>query len=165
VSEAPGTYEIATGAAPATGGGWVTLRDHLAALRAADQALQDERDRRYAEVKAAEEKALKVKEKADEVALGLQRDNQVYKDEKANELREQISSERGRYVTREELASAIRELRAAIKPLTDYIASDAGRNQGAAGSRTEQRLTTSQVIAALAVAAAVVSIILYAFKK
>jgi hypothetical protein len=149
----------------AKGGGQVSLREHLAALRAADQALQDERDRRYAEVKAAEEKALKVKEKADEVALGLQRDNQVYKDEKANELREQISSERGRYVTREELASAVRELQAMIKPLAEYATSDAGRNMGAAGSRTEQRLNLSTVIAAVATLVAVLGFILYALKK
>jgi hypothetical protein len=149
----------------AKGGGQVSLREHLAALRAADQALQDERDRRYAEVKAAEEKALKVKEKADEVALGLQRDNQVYKDEKANELREQISSERGRYVTREELASAVRELQAMIKPLAEYATSDAGRNMGAAGSRTEQRLNLSTVIAAFATLVAVLGFILYALKK
>ena len=156
-----------SGETEASVSGWTidTLHSHLTAMRAADQALQDERDRRYAEVKAAEEKALKVKEKADEVALGLQRDNQVYKDEKANELREQISSERGRYVTREELASAVREIQALIKPLTEYTTSDAGRNMGAAGIRTDQRLNMSTVIAAVATLVAVLSFILYALKK
>jgi hypothetical protein len=147
------------------GGGTVTLREYLEALRDADQALQDERDRRYAEVKAAEEKALKVKEKADEVALGLQRDNQVYKDEKANDLREQINSERGVYVTRDELASAVRELQAMIKPLTEYATSDAGRNLGAAGYRTERRLDIGQVVSVVAVIVAVLSVVLYVLKK
>ncbi|HSZ38457.1 MAG TPA: hypothetical protein VK817_00720 [Trebonia sp.] len=156
-----------SGETEASGSGWTidTLHSHLAALREADAALAVERDRRYAEVKAAEEKALKVKEKADEVALGLQRDNQVYKDEKANELREQISSERGRYVTREELASAVRELQALIKPLADYTASDAGRNMGAAGYRTERRLDIGQVVSVVAVIVAVLSVVLYILKK
>lgn len=154
-----------TGPAGRVSGGQVSLRDHLAALREADHALALERDRRYAEVKAAEEKALKVKEKADEVALGLQRDNQVYKDEKANELREQISSERGLYVTREELAGAVREIHALIKPLTEYTAGDEGRNMGAAGHRTEQRLNVSQVVAVVAALIAAASLVLLAVKK
>lgn len=146
--------------------GWtVTLREHLEALRAADHALAAERDRRYAEVSAEKEKAVKIKEGADLAALQLAREIQTYKDEKANELREQINSERGLYVTRDELASAVRELQAVIKPLTEYATSDAGRNLGAEGSRTEQRLTTSQVIAAFAVLATVVFGILYAIKK
>ena len=147
------------------GGGTVTLREHLAALRAADKALEAERDRRYAEVNVEKEKALKIKETADLAALQLAREIQTYKDEKANELREQINSERGLYVTRDELAGAVRELRAVIKPLADYVTSDAGRNIGEAGTRTEQRLNVSQVIAALAVAAAVATLILYALKK
>ena len=156
-----------SGETEASASGWTVdiLHEHLTALAAAEQRFAAERDRRYAEVNVEKEKALKIKETADLAALQLAREIQTYKDEKANELREQINRERGLYVTRDELASAVRELQAMIKPLTEYTTSDAGRNQGAAGTRTEQRLTTSQVIAALAVAAAVVSIILYAFKK
>ena len=91
----------------------IPLREYFEALRTGDQALREsearflaerdrryhevsaERDQRYAEVKAAEEKALKVKETADLKALDLASQIQTYKDEKANELREQISSERG----------------------------------------------------------------------
>jgi hypothetical protein len=141
------------------------LRAGDAQLRAADEKFHAERDRRYAEVNVEKEKALKIKETADLAALQLAREIQTYKDEKANELREQISSERGRYVTREELASSVRELQAAIKPLTEYTTSDAGRNAGAAGYRTDQRLNTSQVIAALGFLAAVVTLILYVTKK
>ena len=83
----------------------VSLKEHLLLIRAAD-------DRRYAEVNIEREKALKIKEEADKAALGLAREIQTYKDEKANELREQISSERNLYVTKAELESAIRELKA-----------------------------------------------------
>lgn len=137
--------------------GWVSLKDHLLALREAD-------DRRYAEVNVEREKALKIKETADRDALGLAREIQTYKDEKANELREQISSERGRYVTREELASAVREIQASIKPLTEYATSDAGRTAGVrevvADTRQGQALSISGW--QLLIAAVVLAIGLYA---
>ena len=163
-----------SGETEASVSGWTvdTLHSHLTALRGAEQALTAERDlryaerdRRYAEVNVEKEKALKIKETADLAALQLAREIQTYKDEKANELREQINSERGLYVTRDELASAVRELQAVIKPLTEYASSDAGRNMGAAGTRTEQRLNLSQVIAVAAVLVAAASLILYALKK
>jgi len=96
----------------------VTLREHLEAMRQAD-------DRRYAEVNVEKEKALKIKETADLAALQLAREIQTYKDEKANELREQINSERGLYATKDDLAAAIREVIASrtqgIDRTTTYI--------------------------------------------
>jgi hypothetical protein len=111
--------------------GWTldTLAVHLADLRAADQALLAERDRRYAEVKVEQEKALRIKDEADKVALGLQRDTQQYKDEKANELRSQIERERGEYVTRSDLASAVEKLEIIIKPLASYVPAQQGGRQ------------------------------------
>lgn len=78
-----------------------TLKEHFDALRAADQ------------------RALQIKESGDAKALDLAREIQVYKDEKANELREQISHERNLYVRLDQL-----------KPITDYIAAQRGRGQG-----------------------------------
>lgn len=63
--------------------GTVTLREHTEALREADQ------------------RALQIKEKADEKALDLAREAQRYRDEQMNKLREQISEERGKYLTQE----------------------------------------------------------------
>ena len=63
----------------------------------------EERDRRYAEVSVEREKALKIKEVADLRALDLKSEIDKYKEEKANNLREQIGSERGLYATKEEL--------------------------------------------------------------
>ena len=89
--------------------GWTiaTYAAHNEALRAAEVKFQEERDRRYMEVDIEKEKALKIKETADLAALQLARDIQIYKDEKANELREQINSERGLYVTRTDLAFVV----------------------------------------------------------
>lgn len=95
----------------------------------ADKQLGEERDRRYAEVKNAEEKALKVKEEADRAALGLAREIQTYKDEKANELREQISRERGSYATQAEMRAAIEKMEAVMKPALDAVSRGNGMNQ------------------------------------
>jgi hypothetical protein len=144
---------------PITGNGneaTVTLLDHLDAIRAGDIALQQERDRRYAEVSIEREKALKIKEVADLAALQLAREIQTYKDEKANELREQISRERGTYVTKDELQGVLREIHASIKPLTEFVASMQGRSTGAADSR----LNLSVLVQVLAFAAVVVALVL-----
>jgi len=92
--------------------------------------LAGERDRRYAEVALEREKALKIKETADLAALDLAREIQTYKDEKANQLREQINSERGQYASKDDVAAAAREIHALIKPLNDYILAQQGRASG-----------------------------------
>ncbi len=140
---------------PVTGSGeYATVRliDYLLAVRAGDIALAAERDRRYAEVKAAEEKALRVKEKADEVALGLSRESQTYKDEKANELREQISSERGLYATKNDIAGLREYFDALHRPVVEFIA-------GANRVDTVKRLDIGQILQLLSVVASLVAII------
>jgi hypothetical protein len=114
---------------------------HVDELRTAEERFQAERDRRLTEVNAekekaltaafiAAEKALQIKETADRAALGLAREIQTYKDEKANELREQISSERGRYATKDDLAAVTSKLEAIIRPLGDWIVTQQGRAGG-----------------------------------
>lgn len=104
-------------------------------------ALMKERDRRYAELRAADQRALeikaagdkeskRIKEEGDNKALDLARDIQIYKDTKANELREQIASERGLYATHAELATLGEKLEAQMKPVTAYIASQQGKSSG-----------------------------------
>lgn len=92
--------------------GWTveTLHAYYEALRVADERFDRERDRRYAEVATEREKALTIKETADLAALELAREIQTYKDEKANELREQIGSERGLYATKADLMAAIEKV-------------------------------------------------------
>jgi len=90
----------------------------------------EERDRRYTEVNVEKEKALKIKETADLAALSLAREIQTYKDEKANELREQINNERGLYATKDDLQNAIREVSTSLRPLAEYVSSQTGRRSG-----------------------------------
>jgi hypothetical protein len=111
--------------------------------RASDLRFDIERDRRYTEVAVARAEALKVKEEADKIALGLQRDNQIYKDEKANELREQISSERGLYATKDDLNAAISKIEVTIAPLLSYVASQQGKG---AGIQTSWAVLTGVVV-------------------
>lgn len=108
---------------------YIPLTRHLQELREADQRFHDERDRRYTEVALEREKALKIKETADETARLLVAQNQAYRDEKANELRSQIERERGNYVTRSELAAAEDKLESMIKPLLDFMAASQGGKQ------------------------------------
>jgi hypothetical protein len=116
--------------------GWTldTYAAHNEALRRAHEQFEQERDRRYAEVATEREKALKIKETADLAALGLAREIQTYKDEKANELREQINSERGLYATKGDLSAIADKFEAQLKPIAEYIAADRGRDRGFASS-------------------------------
>ena len=134
----------------------VSLRKHLTAIREADRRFSGERDRRYAEVNIEREKALKIKETADLAALQLAREIQEYKDAKANELREQISSERGLYSTKEELAALAEKFELAFKPVIEFMAS----YRGGTDVKTERRLDVSQVIAVIAVLALIISVLL-----
>jgi hypothetical protein len=131
----------------------VTLREHFAALREADERYYHERDRRYSEVNIEREKALKIKETADLAALQLARDIQIYKDEKANELREQINRERGLYATKEDLQSATRELRAELTPVVSYVSGAQGQARGIS-------LTAGSLIAIVTVVAAVAGVVI-----
>ncbi len=83
----------------------VPLKEYFEALRTADQT------------------ALDIKEREREKALELSRQAQLYRDEQANKLREQINSERGLYATKEEL-----------KPIITYIAGQQGRSGGLTAS-------------------------------
>ena len=107
----------------------VSLREYI-------EAIIRERDQRYSEVALEREKALKIKETADLAALQLAREIQTYKDEKANELREQINSERGLYVTQTQLKQIEEKLEATLKPVTDYVSSQQGSRAGALDQRT-----------------------------
>jgi vacuolar-type H+-ATPase subunit E/Vma4 len=80
-----------------------TLKEHVDALRAADQ------------------RALQIKETADEKALNLSAEVQRYKDAKANELREQIEAERGRYLTVESYQQGHRELEKTVGALSETV--------------------------------------------
>jgi hypothetical protein len=134
--------------------GWTieTYATHNEAMRRSQATFEQERDRRYSEVAIEREKALKIKETADLAALGLARDIQVYKDEKANELRSQIERERGTYVQQSDLAAAVSKFDVQLKPALDYVTSQQGR----ADSRSDGRATldsTTKVVGTVLAAA------------
>jgi hypothetical protein len=126
------------GETPTGNSGWTieTYSAHNEALRQAQERFEAERDRRYHDVALEKEKALRIKEEADKAALLLAREIQTYKDEKANELREQINSERGLYATKADVIAATEKLEATIKPLLDFMASQAGQRTGTLDTRT-----------------------------
>jgi vacuolar-type H+-ATPase subunit H len=121
---------------------YVPLREYLEAKLDFEARLRDADDRRYAEVAAEREKALKIKEKADETALGLDREIRNYKDEKANELREQINSERGLYATHDDLQAVAARMEALIAPLTTFV----NEQQGSHQSGTDSRASLASII-------------------
>lgn len=125
------TPVVSVVAPPAAGWTVETYAIHNEALRNSEWKFQEERDRRYAEVATEREKALKIKETADLAALGLAREIQTYKDEKANELREQISQERGHYATKDDLVAAVEKIEETIKPLAGFVQTQQGRGEGA----------------------------------
>jgi vacuolar-type H+-ATPase subunit H len=114
------------------------LRNHLRELREADQ------------------RALSIKETADLAALGLARDHQTYRDEKANELREQISSERGLYVTRGQLEAATAKIEVELEPVKAYMLAQQGRADGISALQVLLFSLAGVAIAALSVALAIV---------
>jgi len=145
---------------PRSGSDWTveTLRqlmilqaEQAAALRRSDEKYHEERDRRYTEVKNAEEKALKIKETADHDALHLARDIQTNKDEKANELRSQIERERGTYATQSDLRALSDRITAELRPIADYIALEQGRSGGHSDSMRNLVTIVGLVLTAITV--------------
>jgi hypothetical protein len=104
----------------------ISLLAHLLALQEERDKFDQERDRRYAEVSVEREKALKIKEVADLRALDLKSEIDKYKEEKANNLREQIGSERGLYATKDDLKALADKMDLAVKPLADFVSSSRG---------------------------------------
>ena len=126
----------------------VTLKEHIGChfawlhllLSERDRRYSEvsaERDRRYGEVSAARAEALKIKEQADRDALKLARDQQTYKDEQGNKLREQLNAERGEYATHAEIKSAVEKLETAIAPVINYVVSQQGRSGGILAGRLD----------------------------
>lgn len=127
----------------------VPLAEHLAAIEIWRDRYEAERDRRYTEVNVERSRALSIKEVADLTALQLAREIQTYKDEKANELREQINSERGLYATKDDVIVAVEKMEAAMQPLASYITSlQVARAQHLENSGNIKSLTTIVISAA-----------------
>ena len=106
------------------------------------KALLDERAVWQLRVDGEREKALKIKEEADKTALSLDREIRAYKDEKANQLREQISSERGLYALKTDLGTMSDRFSIELRPILDFVSKTAGKSDGI-------RLTTGNIVSIL----------------
>lgn len=68
----------------------------------------------FEKLRDADQRALQIKQEADTVALGLARQIQTYKDAQADER----------------LAAVLREIKDAMKPLSDYVSTQQGKGSG-----------------------------------
>lgn len=96
---------------------YVSQHDHF-------KDLLHERDLRYQAVDIERDKA-----------NVLARANQDYRDEKANELREQIAQERVLYASKAEVEKVEEKMEALLKPVLDFVSSQQGSRQGAFDQR------------------------------
>lgn len=108
----------------------VSVLAHVLAIRAGDQALLFERDRRYTEVSLARAEALRIKEDSVQMALTLARESQQYREQAHNGLLQQIRDERGGQATKAELIALDEKNAALVKPVLEYIASQRARGAG-----------------------------------
>ena len=134
--------------------GWTvdTLKEFIDAQHAADERLRLEMDRRWTNDAELRANALKIKEVADEKALALAKEGQLYKDRQADQLRDETLGKSGIYATNVSVAAAIRELEsnifAAIKPLADFVAAQKGAKTATAEVGVKQLAWASLLVAA-----------------
>lgn len=123
-------------------------------LREADRLLAEERDRRYTELRVADQRALQIKEEADRIALELARENQSLRDEKANGLLAQMKEERAHFPTRQEVIALLDKFDTRLTPVEDFILGQRSATQ--TRSRAQDRLAPWMIWAAGALVALVV---------
>jgi vacuolar-type H+-ATPase subunit E/Vma4 len=110
--------------------------------------------REFDKLREADQRALSIKETADLAALGLAREHQRYRDEQANQLREQINSERLLYVTRPAMEAAVAKIEVELKPVLAYMASQQGRSAGITALQALLIALATLAIAAMSVVVA-----------
>jgi Flp pilus assembly protein TadB len=112
----------------------ISLKEHLLALRESDvrynAMVVSFQQLAVAAAFAAQKEALAIKDRGDTEALRLAREIQVYKDEKANQLREQITGERGLYATKIDLAAAVDKIEVTIRPVINGMTLQQGKGAG-----------------------------------
>jgi hypothetical protein len=120
--------------------GWTveSYAAHNEALRLAEERLQAERDRRYAEVALEREKAIKIKDAADEEAMRIRRAQEAYREDHDNRFREQLKDERLTYATKTDLVAFREQYEIAHKPLADYVLA----SRASEITRTESKQST-----------------------
>ena len=160
-----------SGETEASVSGWTvdTLREHMG-QRITDQGAalnrrMDDADKAIQAALVSAEKAVAKAENAAERRF-----------EGVNEFRKALSDQTATFIPRAEYDAALEALTGRVVANSDRVAAlelrltsrldrGEGSDAGAAGQRTEQHLNTSQIIAAIATLAAVISLILYVTKR
>jgi hypothetical protein len=132
--------------------------NHSRELAKAERRLGTERDRRYGEVDLEREKALKIKETADALALTLAAALQAEKDDRKNDVLQRWDNDRNTFVTRAEAITqheaVLDKIEAAVGPLNDFVQGTRSSSVAVAGLKANQ-------LAYIAIFVAVISIIAY----
>ena len=116
-----------------------TLHEYSEAIRKVENKFLNERDRRYTEVGIEREKALRIKETADLAALELARNDQTYKQQQSDILRDKNLATTGIYATHADVAlvaermgksiSEVAErMEAALTPVVNFMSLSTGRS-------------------------------------
>lgn len=134
--------------------GWTiaTLKEYYDARLEANLRFEQERDRRYSEVKVENEKALIIKDTADKAALFLARESQTYKDQQADIMRDKSLAQSGVYATNADVAKLFDDFNTKLKPVFDFVISKQGQaEQGnSIWSKSGTMFAMMGVIAAIA---------------
>jgi len=87
-------------------------------------------DRRYGEVNVEKEKALLIKTTADDEAMRLARESQVYKDQQSDAMREKNLAASGVYATTADLQAMVDKIEKSLKPLFEFVSAQQGVSKG-----------------------------------
>ena len=132
-------------------------------LEKAQLRFERERDRRYSELRAADQRALQIKEAADATALTLAAALQAEKDDRRNDILERWNQDRGTFITREEYQvqhnALADKIATQLGPIFDFIAGQRGSESRTGSIWTRQFLV---IMAVIGVAAVIVAAILAA---
>ena len=134
---------------------------HSDALRSAD-------DRRYAEVNVEKEKALLIKTTADDEAMRLARESQVYKDQQSDASREKNLAASGIYATNADLAAIVSNTNASItavvdkiekslKPVFEFVSAQQGIDRGTTETKGSMYATIALICTVIGAVAVIAS--------
>ena len=116
--------------------------------------------RYFDELRAADQRALQIKQTADDGNLVLAREIQTYKDEQHNGLLQQLGEERTHYVTQDQHRALTEKLETLIKPVTEYMISQQGSMSGVHVARLDRRMDWQQVMQLAATIATLITLLL-----
>ena len=150
----------------------ISDRDHNEAMRLSDVAhnehLRDADDRRYAEVNVEKEKALLIKTTADDEAMRLARESQVYKDQQTDVMREKNLAASGVYATNADLAALVTATNASLtavvdkiekslKPVFEFVSAQQGMDKGATETKGSLYATIALICTVIGAVAVIAS--------